>query len=183
MQKLIPILLLSISLPVHAVICKTVNQKGEVSYSDLPADECQQRVKLPEYSTYQPRVPQSIRSSTQKGESDEQPFSGYTGVKIAQPAANGTVRSNEGKVPVSVTMQPVLQPKHKVRFFLDSVLIQPDFTSQSGTLTGVERGTHSVYAVVVDESGTSLGQTAPSSFTLRQASKLFDTTIRGFQPR
>ena len=118
-------------------------------------------------------MPQSAEPNAQGGTDEGTSIAGYTGLRVVQPSANETVRSNEGRVPVSVTMQPVLQAQHRVRFFLDSVRVQPDFASQSGTLNGVARGTHSLYAQVIDESGRVLGSTQRVSFTLRQASVLF----------
>lgn len=171
MYKILAVSVLFLALPAHAVICKFVDEQGGVSYSDVPAEDCPTRVKLPEYSRYQPRT---IEGGFDRGEGQgtEPEFTGYSGVRIAQPASGDTVRSNQGRVPVSVSMQPVLQPKHRVRLFLDSVLIQPDFANQSATLSGVERGSHTLGAHVVDENGNVLSSAVPVTFTLRKASIL-----------
>jgi hypothetical protein len=154
--------------PAMAVICKTVSEDGLVSYSDVPIDECADRVKLPESSTYAPRqLPASVLPN-QTGVVPGAPFTGYTTMRIEQPKNNGTVRSNEGKVSVSVALQPPLQPGHKLRLALDGVPIQPPFTTLSATLTNVQRGTHSLSADVLDANGRVKRSAGPIRFTLRK---------------
>lgn len=163
---LLVVLLLSQS--ASAVICKTVDAEGVVGYSDVPASECANKVKLPPSSTYTPRpLPATIRPNKPSAESSHD-FSGYTKASFVQPEDGGTERSQLGKVAVSVELEPPLQPGHKMRLQLDGVKIQPSFNSQSASLTGVERGTHSLAAEVLDEGGVVLISVAPIQFTLRK---------------
>lgn len=161
--------ILMLLLPCHsalAVVCKTIDAEGHVSYSDVSVSECQNPVRLPESSTYKPRqLPSSILP---KQQADSEAFAGYTRMRIAQPETGGTVRSNEGKVAVSVELEPQLQPGHKVRLSLDGVAIQPAFTSQQASLTGIERGTHTIGAEVIAENGTRLFNASSVAFTLRK---------------
>lgn len=154
--------------PAAAVICKSVSDDGLVSYSDVPMDECANRVKLPESSTYAPRqLPASVNPD-QTGVVPGAKFTGYSTMRIDQPQNNGTVRSNEGKVAVSVALQPALQPGHQLRLALDGVPIQPAFDSLSAVLSNVQRGTHSLSADVIDGNGKVLRSTGPIRFTLRK---------------
>ncbi|WP_043106740.1 hypothetical protein [endosymbiont of unidentified scaly snail isolate Monju] len=87
-------------------------------------------------------------------------MSRYTEMRIEQPAAGGTVRSNEGKVPVATL---------------------------GSTLTGVSPGTHSLGARIVDAAGRVLYSTGSIPFTLHREAK--ETTIPttppegAYQPR
>lgn len=161
--------------PALAVICKQVDAQGVVSYSELPPDECPQPVKLPDYSRYAPRpitppppppppVPPAAKSD------DEQVFSGYTEMRIEQPADGASVWNNEGKVPVAVFLSPTLQPGHKVRLLLDGQPAGPPFGSLAATLTDVDRGSHRVSAQLLDQAGNILKEAGPVSFTLHQIS-------------
>jgi len=174
MRRLITLLLLFVCVPASAVICKTVDDQGRVTYSDVPASECQNPVRLPESSTYQPRqLPAALpRRGDAADAAQDKPFTGYTLVRIEQPANDGTVRNNEGQVPTTVAVQPALQPGHKLRLSLDGVPIQPDFAATSVILNGVERGTHLLSAYLVDEGGKVLQSAVPVRFTLRKASVL-----------
>lgn len=159
----------------QAVICKSVDAEGVVSYSDVPAAECRKRVKLPPNSTYQPR--QLPRTITPKNEpaprTVPEVFSGYTKIGITQPEANGTVRSNEGNVAVVIELQPPLQNGHRIKLFLDGGAVSGDFDGTAIDLQGVNRGTHSLRAVVSDEKGRRLADSPSVRFTLRKVG-LFD---------
>ncbi len=153
----------------HAVICKSVDADGVVSYTDVPADECQQVLKLPDYSRYAPRpIQRPSNASGQNLPEQPEPFIGYQSIKIQQPEANGTVRSNEGIVPVSVALEPSLQPGHRIKLFLDGGAVSGEFDSPAIELNGVQRGTHNLRAVVSDANGRRLGDSPTVRFTLRQ---------------
>jgi hypothetical protein len=153
----------------HAVICKSIDAEGVVSYTDVPADECQQVLKLPDYSRYAPRPIQKPSGASEQN-LPEQPalFIGYQSIKIQQPEANGTVRSNEGIVPVSVALEPSLQPGHRIKLFLDGGAVQGEFDSPAIELNGVLRGTHNLRAVISDANGRRLGDSPTVRFTLRK---------------
>jgi len=155
----------------EAVVCKTVDADGVVSYSEVPAAECPQPVKLPDYSRYTPRqLPSSAPAGAPAVGATTERFTGYDSIQIVQPEANGTVRSNEGDVAVSLSLQPALQPGHKIKLFLDGGAVQGEFDGTAIQLSGVERGTHSLRAVVSDASGKRLGDSPSVRFTLRKAS-------------
>lgn len=168
MRALTTLLFILLCHPAMAVICKTVDADGNVTYSDVPAAECRQRVRLPESSTYAPRqLPATILPNS-AGVSTER-FTGYRRIRIDQPASNGTVRSNQGELAVSVMLEPSLQEGHRLQVMLDGIAIQPPFTTQAAILSGVHRGTHSLNVHVQDASGRTLISAVPVSFTLRKA--------------
>lgn len=157
--------------PAFAVICKTIDADGVVSYSEIPAAECPQAVKLPDYSRYEPReLPSSIDASAT---ATDLPFTGYSAINIVLPEQNGTVRNNQGQVQVNIEMEPELQPGHRIKLFLDGGAVQGEFDGPSIQLAGVNRGTHTLRAVVSDASGQRLGDSPSVRFTLRQTT-IFD---------
>ncbi len=171
MHKIIAFSLLFASFPSLAVICKTVDPQGGVTYSDVPEQECQNRVSLPKSTTYKP-VPVGAAGTGGSEVTGEEAFNGYVSASISQPANNGTVRSEEGRVAVSLEIEPGLQPGHMVRWILDGIQIQPAFDAPSAVLTGVDRGTHSLAAQILDESGRVLRSVSRIRFTLRKESLL-----------
>ena len=155
----------------QAVICKTVDADGVVSYADVPAAECPQKVDLPDYSRYAPRlVPEAAAEDA--GTAAAPPFTGYRSIDIVQPNAGGSVRNNEGKVPVSILLDPSLQPGHRVSLIVDGRPLSATFDGLAIELSGVQRGSHELQAVVADASGKRLIQSSPVQFTMRQASRL-----------
>jgi hypothetical protein len=159
----------------QAVICKTVDADGVVSYTDVPVEECQTPVTLPDYSRYTPRPIQQPASPSR----DQQPaepqtaFAGYSSMQILQPEPDGTVRSNEGKVPVSIALEPPLQEGHLVKLYVDGELVRGSFAGLDIELSGLERGTHQLRAEVVDAAGSRQIGSPSVSFTLRKTG-LFD---------
>jgi hypothetical protein len=161
------------SSPALAVICKTIDADGVVSYSEVPASECPEVVKLPEYSSYTPRpLPATIRDEGSEEPVATEEFSGYTKIAIVAPEQDGTVRDNEGKVMVNVALEPVLQDNHQVRLFIDGQPVPGNFDGTTIELSGVERGTHQLAVEVLDANGSSLLRSDDVSFTLRRVGLL-----------
>ena len=138
-------------------------------------------VKLPAYSTFE-SLPVAVGADDAKdaADSEEDIFKGYQSINILQPEADGVVRSNEGKVPVAIKLEPGLQRGHRVALYIDGKAVEDGFDGLAIELSGVERGTHSIQAAVSDEKGKQLIKSASVSFTLRQTG-LFDNA--GKQPR
>ena len=167
----------------HAVICKTVDADGVVSYTDVPAAECRQPVKLPANSTYQPRqLPDSVRPDQVTGKmTAKEKFRGYRTIEIVQPESNGTVRSNEGKVQVVLGFEPEFQAGHRIKLFIDGGAVPGEYNGTAIQLSGVNRGTHNLRAVISDAKGKRLGDSPTVRFTLRQPG-LFDNALPDKNP-
>ena len=159
----------------HAVICKSVDSEGVVSYTKVPASECPEPVKLPAYSTFESRpIPPGTEGASVDPAAGEVSFEGYKTIKILQPEADGVVRSNEGKVAVTIALEPALRQGHRVALHIDGKAVQGAFDGLAIELSGIERGTHSVRASVSDADGKLLIESPAVSFTLRQTG-LFDS--------
>ncbi len=153
-RKLLFVLLLLPGLA-HAVICKTVGEDGVASFTDVPAAECPQGSRIPDYSRPAPVVEQA--GSVNTGVSARQvEFAGYESIEIVSPEADGTVRSNEGKVPVVVELEPGLQQSHFITAYLDGKAYRGRYGSSQVELTGVDRGTHTLRVKVSDTQGQDL---------------------------
>ncbi|HIP53169.1 MAG TPA: DUF4124 domain-containing protein, partial [Chromatiales bacterium] len=109
------------------------------------------------------------REKEEPAGSPETPVEGYTLFAITQPAQDGTVRSNVGKVQVVLSLEPDLAPDHRFRFYLDGKALEGEFSTAVVEFTNVERGEHSLRVEIVDiEKGRVI---APRStrFWLRRA--------------
>jgi len=173
MSRCLLLLLLVFPWSAQAVICKSVDAKGGVAYSDVPAAECEHPVSLPEVSRYAPPpVGTGTELPVDGGTTDVAvPFTGYTEMRIEQPAADGAVRSNEGKVPVAVYLAPSLQQGHYLQLVLDGIPVEPPVATLGSTLAGVSPGTHSLQARIVDAQGRVLYSTTSITFSLHRKVK------------
>jgi hypothetical protein len=147
---------------------KWVDKDG-VHYSDQPGPGAEKiEVQgVPKLGT----TPVTEAAPTPAADADA--FTGYEQFTVSEPADNGIVRDNSGTgaVAVTVALTPALRVDlgHTVRISIAG-------QTQGGAATqfsfaGIDRGTHSVSAAVIDQNGSTL-RTATSTFTLQRTSIL-----------
>ena len=92
-------------------------------------------------------------------------------LQISYPEPDSAFWDNQGNFTLRLTLEPALDSAagHRVRVYLDG---EPRGTTSNlqWRFTGVNRGTHSVRAEVIDEAGESLIQSETVSFHLHQQS-------------
>jgi hypothetical protein len=71
---------------------------------------------------------------------------------------------------VQVELDPALQPGHRLDMFVDGELRKLNSTSTGFTLEDVYRGTHTIQAVIVDQSGTEVLRSLATTFMVQQSS-------------
>jgi uncharacterized protein DUF4124 len=153
---------------VSATVYKWVDEKGVVHYSDQPHPSAQQLdVKSAQGYSAGPApsasAPPGNGAETARVES-------YTTCELYRPE-NDEVFMNTDTVVVKLRLAPNLLPGHKVAIGLDGKrqTDQPN-TAMDFTLT-VERGAHSVIAVVEDQENREICRSSPVTFHVRQPSK------------
>ena len=157
--------------PVNAAVYKWTDSSGQVHYTDQ-WQEGSRAVDLPEPSVYTPApVPGATRSPAAGAEVS--PESEYEVFEVSAPAADETIRNNEGKVTVSLRLEPTLRESDMIELFIDGNKITGELRSPVVTLSNLNRGTHSVKARVIDASGKELISSESVTFHLRRESRLF----------
>ncbi|MEJ2577048.1 MAG: hypothetical protein P8106_10345, partial [Gammaproteobacteria bacterium] len=152
------------------------DDNGEVHYGDLPPEGSRAKaVDLPDYSRYAPRPLPSTESDAKAAmpaaaEPERVAPENYEVLRITRPEDNGTERSAEGVLNVQLAIVPALAEEHYVTFSLDGRQLGKRARGTSFDLTGVERGTHSLQARIVDDEGNQLAASDSVSFTMRQES-------------
>jgi hypothetical protein len=169
LMKRIPVLLMLLAASVQADVYKSVNEKGEVVYSDQPTPNAQ-RMKLPELPTYTaPPVPSL--SSTPATASVPSP---YKTVRIIEPENDATIRDNQGVVRVQVMLEPPLMTKqgHKIQFYLNDAPHGIPVGSTSISFSNLDRGTYTLSTSVMDDKGVVLMSADPVVFHMHRESVL-----------
>jgi hypothetical protein len=171
-MKRFPVLLIVLAASVQADVYKSVNEKGEVIYSDQPTANAQ-RMKLPELPTYTaPPVPSlSSAPNTNKAAPVASP---YKSVKIILPENDATIRDNQGIVRVQVELNPSLMTKqgHKIQFYLNGEPHGIPVDSTSISFSNLDRGTYTLSTSVIDANGVVLSRADPVDFHLHRESLL-----------
>lgn len=144
---------------------KWTDDEGVVHYSDVPVDGAEQ-VHLSEYSK---KTGARISDSTELTQRPEQPeeFT-YETLAISSPAAEQTLWNIEGRLAVTIAINPNLMRGHRIRLTFDGQA--QDISGTSVTLNEVYRGTHNLQAEVIDQTGRVISQTEPVRFYVQQNS-------------
>jgi hypothetical protein len=154
-----------------ATVYKWVDETGVTHYSDQPHENAE-KVQLTQPQTYSaPRTSSQARST-----SGEKPIANaYSSCDVVQPT-NAQTFQNATSVTASVQVSPSPQSGDQVFLLLDGTRV-PNFPPTGGSITinSIDRGTHSLQAVVQDSNGKVLCQSSNVSFTLLQPSVLNPT--------
>lgn len=151
-------------------IYKWVLPDGSITYSDKPQQEGAKELVLPSLQTYTPPPAPAGTGAAGTADAGKQAVS-YESIKVVAPQPDETIRDNNGAVSVRLELTPPLQAGHSVEILLDGKAIGSG-AATSASVTNIDRGSHSVSAVVKDASGKVLANAAGVTFHLKQASKL-----------
>lgn len=125
-----------------------------VEFSDQDAHTAE-RVTVPPPQTFS--TPHPVNAPTPEASvrsTPDRPL-GYLSVIVAEPANEATVRDNNGEVEVSLELTPPLQVRfaHRVQLKLDGSPHGAPGHERHFVLSGVDRGTHTLQAVVLAADG------------------------------
>jgi hypothetical protein len=168
-RRLFTLLSLVCSLAVAATVYKWVDEKGVVHYSDQPHPNAQ-KVTVQAPQTYK-ETPVAAPAAAPAPAAAAQPAS-YQGCAIAQPADDQTF-TNVDALTVIVRTDPTLQPGDRIFLTLDGQPLNGGAaTGTQFTLSPVDRGTHTLQAVVRNSEGGLMCQTPAVTYHVHQASVL-----------
>jgi hypothetical protein len=97
-----------------------------------------------------------VPSTTTKAESVETAV--YEDFVFLTPEDDATIRNNQGIINVELKLTPALRSRrnHRVQFYLDGEAYGEPVSSIQTTMSGVERGMHTLTASVLDANDDSL---------------------------
>lgn len=157
-----------VSVSVQAEIYRWVDAAGNTVYGDNPPKHSAAKpVDLPMLTVADSPAPApAAKLETAPAEEEA-----YTHFAITSPSADEAIRANEGDVTLSIALKPALKPGDNLALYLDSKQVASG-TSLSFTLTNVERGEHSAFAVLSNAAGDIIQNTAPVTFNVLRYSAL-----------
>ena len=155
-----------------ATVYKWVDENGVTHYSDQPHEKAE-KVQVAAPQTYK-APPLRARPAAPNGPASEsqQQSNEYQSCEITSPT-NNEVLPNAFSVNAAVQVSPTPHDGDRLLLLLDGNPV-PNFPSGGGSLTiaPIERGSHSMQAIVQDPNGRMLCQSANVSFTVLQPSVL-----------
>jgi hypothetical protein len=171
----IPILLLSAALFSTAVstsfakIYSWKDASGKTVFGDNPPNQNKAKEVKTQELTIVPgyKDPTIAQVSTKKSDVDTTKAdegTGYEVFNVAYPKDDEAIRANDGNITVAFELSPALKKTDTIFVYMDGKKIVKDSKSLSVSLQSLDRGTHSMFAVVRNGNGDVLLNSNTVSF-------------------
>ncbi len=155
-------------------IYKQVTQQGQVEYSDQP-DQNSTEILLPQIQinaailpkTGSPSsTPASVESveSTEHANEAQKSSKIQVSISISSPIEQQFFISAITEVPVALVVQPALSPTQKIKILLDNQPYGEPSHALNLTLKNVERGSHELKAIIIEDNNQIIASSAPVTF-------------------
>jgi hypothetical protein len=159
-----------------ALICGTVQAQkvfrvvqpdGTVEFTDVPpSNRPAEEIHLQPLNTM-PALAPAPGTPTQAASTQEN--AGYSKIHITSPTNDEAIRDNAGSVNVDLTLEPTLRSGDNIDLLLDGQSVGGG-RSTAITLADMERGTHTIQAVVKNSAGRVVARSNSVTFTLQRTS-------------
>lgn len=172
-QRIVSLLLCSVLLLLQAAalaqnqIYKSVDEDGNVIYSDQPPSPDAKPIVLRESNIIETVKAQPDPISS--GETASQPLE----IGILSPQNEETFWGTGNDLPVLLEVKPQLRPGMQINLYLDDEKVATVGTVQT-TLQQIDRGTHSFRAELVSSGGEIIASTESRTFFMKQFSQNFN---------
>lgn len=153
------------------VVYKVVQEDGTVLYTDQPIPGAEPLSLAGVSSSVAPSLAPTQASAA---ETDEQEGPNYK-IEVVSPSPESTIRDNQGRMAIVARLSPEASGQFHLWLNNEHVASQ-----QSGAfmLDGLNRGAHTFYLTVTDNSGKTLASSDPQTFYMHQASALINSGAR-----
>jgi hypothetical protein len=149
-------------------VYKVIQPDGTVEFTDSPPPgEAAEQVEIPPLNTAEP--PASPTSSAPS--STDAASRSYSEFRITSPSDGESIRDNAGNVNIDLSLKPTLRSGDKIDVLLDGRSVGGG-NKTAITLSEMNRGTHSVQALVKDSAGKVVARSNSVTFTLQRRSAI-----------
>jgi len=167
MKRVIAIFLLAACATAGAEVFRQVGPDGEVSFSDTPAPGAERVNVDPAQSVTLPPVPKraaGIGQSNGKSEADKKQVPAR--FAILEPTNGESIRANNGKVTVSLSLQPALMPGYTIDLVVSGGGRENVYSGATlnFNLSDLSRGEHTLLARLKNGRGDQVVEAGPVTF-------------------
>ena len=188
MNKITSIVLLTItavalSAAVQAQLYKSVDEHGNIVYSDTPTPGAEQLTPPPISTVEGPAKAKAKKDEEKKaaeaeaeaeGKEAPKPPTVYTKFRMLEPKNEVTIWDNNGVIPVSLQIEPPLDTEngHSIWVYVDGNAVVRRSGSLTPPVSGIDRGAHRVRAEVRDSNRKTLRRTKTVTVHMKRASAI-----------
>jgi hypothetical protein len=142
---------------------KWKDANGVTQYSDRPVPGA---TKVEMYTSAPAQAP-AARPATPAAQAKPAAGTQYQSLEIWQPANGESYFGADATVNVRMRSEPSLAPGDRLLLYLDGKLIEGAENSYEHTLSNLERGVHSLAAVILDDKGNEKIRSEPRVFHIK----------------
>lgn len=152
-------------------IYKSVDENGNVSYSDRPPEgaRSESAETLPPVNTLPEQKPTRSYPNRAREQADDVTID-YT-LSLASPAPESSVPPGQRDLPIVLSADPSLAPGHAFAFYMDGELLAETRSNQY-VVEEIFRGAHQIRGMIIDENGNVLRETETVTIYVHRPSKL-----------
>ena len=149
-------------------VFRIVHPDGSVEFTDVPPSSGNaQQIEVPPLNTAAPLAPPPSTTPPSAAAAAE----GYSEFRITSPGDGEIIRDNAGTVNIDLHIKPSLRAGDKIDLKLDGQAIGGG-RSTAITLTEMERGAHSIQALVKSSQGRVIERSSSVTFTIQRRSAI-----------
>lgn len=175
MKKAIMLLIVFITSAAYATIYINEDKNGGIEFTDTPSSNSR-RVEMPAVNSIstptRTAAPSQNANANGSPSNDAAPVStasSYQTLAIVSPANESTIQ-NQPVIPVEMKVEPNILPGDKIQLMLDSKPVGTPSATQYQELGIVDRGTHSLYAVILNSKNEVIKQSSAVTIHVRRNS-------------
>jgi hypothetical protein len=158
-------------------IWEWTDANGVRHFSDSPAPGARRvTVAAPTPATPPPATARPATSAAAAASSNQPAAVEYTRLEIWQPENGASFFEPDVTIGVRIRSEPDLARGDRLLTYLDGKLIDGSENATEVTLSGLERGAHSITSVILDSRGNERIRSSPVVFHMKQ------TTVNGPNP-
>lgn len=161
---LLNIAIIFIALNCNAAIYKTTDKHGNITFSDTPSAGATVIYLQKKQDVTWRNFPKVKLSTNNTKKTTTQVVTKPAQLIITSPTKNQYIRSNQGALIVTVTLNIALQPGFKLQPLLDNEPYGKPQTTLKFELSGIYRGVHKLQIQLLDASGKELARSNAVSF-------------------
>lgn len=143
-------------------VYKTVDQNGNVIYTDTPKNANSEKVEVREPIV----VPATVPTRTLKPQSQEPQIPTEYKVTIVQPTPETHLLPGNFHLPIQVSTEPNVHADHSLIIYDNGEAIEGNIIQY------IIRGSHAIHAEVVNKRGKVLGTSAPVTVYVHRPGRL-----------